>query len=128
MMLNHPETIPLIKSRNVTQYFYSEKLKHMARKILSVDPDDNSFIISVMRKMEDNKDQELLASYAIKDYFSEEDILGTALSLINRIIRIRIKQENTLTNKIISAEKGCDSELIDLLKKKQEEIQQLHHR
>ena len=128
MMLNHPETIPLIKNKNVTQYFYSEKLKHIAREILSVDPGNNSFVTSVMTRMENNKDQELLASYAIKDFFSEEDVHGTALSLINRIIRVRTKQENTLTNKIISAEKSCDSELMELLKKRQEEIRQLHHR
>ncbi|OHE05501.1 toprim domain-containing protein, partial [Sulfurimonas sp. RIFOXYB12_FULL_35_9] len=128
MMLNHPETIPLIKTKEVIKYFYSERLKHLATKILSVDPDHNAFITSVMTKMDNNRDQEILASYAIQDSFSEEDIHGTALSLINRIIRVRIKQENTLTNKIISAEKGCDSELIELLKKKQEEIQQLHHR
>ncbi len=128
MMLNHPETILLIKTKEVIKYFYSERLKELARKILSVDPDHNSFISSVMTKMDNNRDREIIASYAIEDSFSEEDVHGTALSLINRIIRVRIKQENTLTNKIISAEKGCDAELIDLLKKRQEEIQQLHHR
>jgi len=128
MMLNYPETISLIKSRDVTKYFYSEKLKHIAMKILSIDPDNNAFITCVMAKMENPEDQELLASYAIDDFFSEQDIHQTALSLINRIIRVRVKQENTLTNRIISAEKGCDSELIELLRKKQEEIQQLHNR
>lgn len=128
MMLNYPETIPLIRNKDITKYFYSEKLKHIARQILSVNPENKPFINCIMAKMENNKDQELLASYAINDFFSEEDIHRTALSLINRIIRVRIKKENTLTNKIISAEKGCDSELIELLKKKQEEIQQLHHR
>jgi len=128
MMLNYPETISLIKSRDVTKYFYSEKLKHIAMKILSIDPDNNAFITCVMAKMENPEDQELLASYAIDDFFSEQDIHQTALSLINRIIRVRVKQENTLTNRIISAEKGCDSELIELLRKKQKEIQQLHNR
>jgi DNA primase len=128
MMLNYPETIPLLKDRDVTKYFYSEKLRNIATKILNIDPNNNAFITSVMTKMESDEDQKLLASYAINDFFMEEDIHGTALSLINRIIRIRVKQENTLTNKIISAEKGCDSELIELLKKKQKEIQQLHHR
>lgn len=128
MMLNHPETIPLIKTKEVIKYFYSERLKHLATKILSVDPDNNAFITSIMTKLDNNRDQEILASYAIQDSFSEEDVRGAALSLINRIIRVRIKQENTLNNKIRSAEKSCDSELIELLKKKQEEIQQLHHR
>ncbi len=128
MMLNYPEVIPIIKSTDVTKYFYSEKLKHIARQILGVDHKNTAFINCVMTKMENDKDRELLVSYAINDFFMEEDIHKAALSLINRIIRVRIKQENTLTNKIISAEKGCDSELLELLKKKQKEIQQLHHR
>ena len=127
MMLNHPETIPLIKHTDITQYFYSEKLKYIANKIINVDFENNNFISSVMTRMENINDQELLASYVVKYFFPEEDIHGAALSLINRIIRIRIKQENTLTNKIRSAEKDCDSELMELLKKKQEEIRQLHH-
>ena len=127
MMLNHPETIPLIKHTDITQYFYSEKLKYIANKIINVDSENNNFISSVMTRMENINDQELLASYVVKYFFPEEDIHGAALSLINRIIRIRIKQENTLTNKIRSAEKDCDSELMELLKKRQEEIRQLHH-
>ncbi|OGR11850.1 MAG: DNA primase [Desulfobacterales bacterium RIFOXYA12_FULL_46_15] len=128
MMLNYPETIPLIKKKDATKYFYSEKLKYIAKQILSVNHENKPFVNCIMAKMENDKDQELLASYAINDFFSEEDIHRTALSLINRIIRVRIKKENTLTNKIINAEKDCNSELIELLKKKQEEIQQLHHR
>ncbi len=128
MMLNYPEIIPIVKNTEGVKYFYSEKLQHIARQILSVDPGNTAFINCVMTKMENDKDRELLASYAINDFFPEEDIHKTALSLINRIIRVRIKQENTLTNKIINAEKCCDSDLIELLRKKQEENQQLHHR
>jgi len=46
--------------------------------------------------------------------------------LMNRIIKIRKKNENILTTKILSAEKGCDADLTELLKQKQLEIQQLH--
>jgi DNA primase len=79
-----------------------------------------------MASMENIEDQELIASYAINDFFSKQDIHQTVLSIINRIIRVRKKQENNLTTKIISAEKGCDSDLMDLLKEKQAEIKQLH--
>ena len=103
MMLNYPETIPLIKKKDATKYFYSEKLKYIAKQILSVNHENKPFVNCIMAKMENDKDQELLASYAINDFFSEEDIHRTALSLINRIIRVRIKKENTLTNKIINS-------------------------
>lgn len=124
-MLNYPEIIEEIKNRDVLEYFYSEKLKYIAKRIISVDPDKKAFITDVMAKMEKNEEQELIASYVIDDLFLE-DIRKTAQSLMNRIIRVRIKQENTLNSKIISAEKGGDSELMELLKQKQTEIQQLH--
>ena len=126
LMLNYPEIIEEIKDKEVLDYFYSEKLKHLAQKILSMDPTKEAFITNVMAGMENTEDQELIASYAMDDFFSEQDIHQTALSIIHRIIRVRKKQENTLTTKIISAEKGCDSDLMDLLKQKQAEIQQLH--
>ncbi|WP_304511931.1 DNA primase [Desulfobacula sp.] len=127
LMLNYPEIIGEIKNRDVLDHFYSEKLKRIAKKIISVDPGKKAFITDVMARMEKNEDQELIASYVIDDFFLE-DIRKTALSLMNRIIRVRTKQENTLNSKIISAEKGCDSDLMDLLKQKQAEIQQLHDR
>ncbi len=80
-----------------------------------------------MAKMKNSEDQELIASYAMNDFVSE-DIRKTALSLMKRIIRVKTKQDNTLNSKIISAEKGCDSDLMELLKQKQAEIQQLHGR
>ncbi|MDA3791410.1 MAG: DNA primase [Desulfobacula sp.] len=126
LMLNYPEIIGEVKDKEVLDYFYSEKLKHLAQKILSMDPQKEAFITNVMAGMENTEDQELIASYAMDDFFSEQDIHQTALSIIHRIIRVRKKQENTLTTKIISAEKGCDSDLMDLLKQKQAEIQQLH--
>ncbi|MCP3876597.1 MAG: DNA primase [Desulfobacteraceae bacterium] len=128
MMLNRPETIEKIKDSDVLKYFYSEKLKQLAKKIISMDPKKEAFITNVMANMKNNEDQELIASYAMKDFDSEQDVHQTARSLINRIIRVRKKQENTLTNKIISAEKGSDSEVMELLKQKQAEIQQLHSR
>lgn len=127
MMLNFPEIIDEVKNRDIFKYFYSEKLKQIGQKIISVVPGEKSFITNVMTKMENDEERELIASYAMNDYFLEQDIHQAALSVINRIIRIRKKQENKLTNKIISAEKGCDSDLIELLKKKQAEIQQLQN-
>jgi DNA primase len=128
LILNFPEIIDEIKNRDVLDYFYSEKLKRIAKKVISIDPGKEAFITDVMAKMKTSEDQDLIASYAMNDLFLEEDIQEKSLSLINRIIRVRTKQENTLTNKIKSAEKGCDSEIMELLKQKQAEIQQLHGR
>ncbi len=128
MMLNYPQILSKIRRSGAIDYFYSEKLKHLAKKIMSVDIDENAFITNVMAGMKTNEDRKLVASFAMNDFFLEEDIQTKALSMINRIIKVRKKQENTLTNKIISAKKGSNSEIMDLLKQKQAEIQQLHDR
>ncbi len=125
MVLNYPEIIDDIKNTGVLECFYSEKLKLIGQKIISISPDKKAFITNIMAKMENSEDQKLIAFLSMNDSFLEKNIQKTALSLINRIIRLRKREENILTNKIISAEKGCDSELMELLKEKQAEIQQL---
>jgi len=125
MVLNFPEIIDKINKTGVLEYFYSKKLKFIGKKIIGIDSDKKAFITNVMATMENSEDQQLIASLSMDDSFMDQDIQQTALSLINRIIRVRKKEENTLTSKIISAEKGCDSELMELLKEKQAEIQQL---
>lgn len=127
MMLNYPDIIPDITRTNVTEYFYSEKLKELAEKIAETTSDKDAFITNVMARLQTDEERELTASLAMNDSFSQDDIRAVALSIISRIIRVRKKQENILTNKIISAEKGCDSELMNLLKQKQMEIRQLHN-
>lgn len=129
MMLNYPDIIKEVKKTDTLDYFYSEKLKRIARKIIMVDSPKGAFVTNVMASMKKDEDQQLIASLAMNDFLCEkEDIHETALSIINRIIRVRTKQENTLTSKIISAEKGCNSEVMELLKQKQDQIRQLHDR
>lgn len=131
MVLNFPEIAGEIKESGVFDFFYSGRLKKLGRIILSIDTDKGQFVRSVMAKLEDEKDQELIARYAMNWAFENDsgemqDIHMAARSLINRIIRVRKKQENVLTQKIIEAEKDSGNELMELLKKKQAEIQQLH--
>lgn len=126
LILNYPEIIEQVKQKEILSYFYSEKLRKLGQKIINIKPCKEGFVTKVMASMEDGRDQEMIASYAMDDNFDEEDIHQTAGFILNRIIRIRKKQENTLKDKISSAEKGCDSELMELLEKKQAEIQKLH--
>ncbi len=126
IMLNNPDLIPIVVDKEVVSCFYSKRLKRVAEKIIATEPDKDTFITNVMAKTDNNKDQELIASLAIKDLSGTEDMHKTAIILMNRIIKIRKKNENILTTKIISAEKGCETDVMDLLKKKQQEIQQLH--
>ena len=126
MMLNYPKILDEVNNKNVLDSFYSAKLKRLGKKILDIESDESSFITTVMARMTNDEDQSSIARLAMNDNFSEQNIHSSALSIMNRILRIRKRQENTLTSKIISAKKGCDSELMKLLKLKQAEIQQLH--
>ncbi|MCP4553016.1 MAG: DNA primase [Bacteroidetes bacterium] len=126
IMLSYPELIPEVVKKDVLSCFYSERLQGIAKKIIATKLDKDAFVTNVMAKIEDNRDQELIASLAMDDFSGKEDIAQTTHSLMNRIIKIRKKNENILTTKIISAEKGCDANVLELLRKKQQEIQQLH--
>ncbi len=126
IMLNYPKLIPEMVKRDVVSYFYSERFQGIAKKIIATELDKDGFVTNVMAKIDDNKDQELIASLAMDDFSGDEDMAQTTHVLMNRIIKIRKKNENILTTKIISAEKGCDADVTELLKQKQQEIQQLH--
>ncbi|MBU0969627.1 MAG: DNA primase [Proteobacteria bacterium] len=126
IMLNYPELIPEVVEKDVLGCFYSERLQGIARKIIATELDKDAFVTNVMAKLEDHRDQELIASLAMDDFSGNDDMCQTAHALMNRIIKIRKKNENTITTKIISAEKGCDADVTELLKQKQKEIQQLH--
>ncbi len=125
IMLNYPQILEDVRKTKVLDSFYSERLRRLGKKIANVTPGENAFITSVMASLDNDDDQSLIASLVIGDNFSEQNAHPAAQSIINRIIRVRKKNENILTNKIISAEKGSDSEW-ELLKLKQKEIQQLH--
>ena len=126
IILNYPELIPDVVEKGVLSCFYSTRFQSIAQKIIATIPGDEVFVTNVMAKIEDSRDQELIASLAMDDFSGNEDMAQTAHILMNRIIKIRKKNENILTTKIISAEKGCDADLTELLKQKQQEIQQLH--
>ncbi len=126
IMLNHPELIPQVVERDVISCFYSKELQQLGKKIIATPRNRDAFVTRVMAGIDNDGDQELIASLAMQDFSENEDLQGTAITLMNRIIKIRKKNENILTAKIISAEKGCDADVMDLLRKKQQEIQQLH--
>lgn len=126
IMLTHPELIPEVVERDVISCFYSKQLRQLGKKIIATPWNTDPFVTQVMARIDNDGDQELIASLAMQDFSENEDLQGTAIILMNRIIKIRKKNENILTAKIISAEKGCDADVMDLLRKKQQEIQQLH--
>jgi len=132
LMLNYPQIINEIRTRNIPEYFNSERLRYLAQKIIHMARENhgNISVPDIMKDMQDDRDREIVAACAMDESCSGlgQDAGRIAQALITRIIRIKKRQENTLTSKIISAEKGCDSEWMDLLRQRQAEIRQLHDR
>ena len=127
MMLHEPALIPLAQEKNVIRAFYSSHLRELARIIVGTPTDTDNFITAVMARIEDDQDQELIASMAMEDFSGSEDLAETANVLMDRILKIKNKTDNLIINKLISAEKGCNADVMDLLKQKQQEIRQLHN-
>ncbi|MEH0022868.1 MAG: DNA primase [Desulfobacter sp.] len=127
IMLHHPELIPAVVDKGVVQAFYSKRLQALAKIILETSRDTGHFMTAVMARVEVPEDQELIASMGMEEFSGIEDIGDTANILMERIIKIKKKTDKLIISKIISAEKSCDADVMDLLKQKQQEIQQLHN-
>ena len=126
MMLHHPELIEQVREKKVLDAFFSSYLKGLGNRILQTSPETKNFVTAVMAGL-DEADQDLVAALAMEDYSGIEDITGTAQVLIDRIIKMKLKNDNPLVNRLLSAKKGCDADIMDLLKLKQEEIQRIHN-
>ncbi|MCG8687215.1 MAG: DNA primase [Desulfobacterales bacterium] len=127
MMLHHPELIPTVIEKNVIQAFYSKQLQGIARLITQIPADKDNFITAVMAKVDSDRDQQLIASMAMEEFSGTQDLVKTANALIDRILKIKNKTDNLIISKLTRAEKGCNADVMELLKQKQQEIQQLHN-
>jgi len=126
MLLHSPDLIPMVKEKKVFDAFFSHYLRGLGEKIVQTASDSDNFITAVMARLEET-DQDLIARLAMEDFSDTEDLSKTAAVLMDRIIKIKNKNDSPLVNKILKAKKGCDADVMDLLKQKQQEIQQLHN-
>ncbi|MCG8566581.1 MAG: DNA primase, partial [Desulfobacterales bacterium] len=127
IMLAYPDFIGKIMDSGAFDYFYSERYRRIAGVLADTSPVQGNFVTSVMAKLTDEDDLALISSLSMDQGVDEgADIEKTIMVLVKRIVRVGKKKENRLTTKIISAEKGCDADVMALLKKKQQEIRQLH--
>jgi DNA primase len=96
--------------------------------MLQADPDPDFFVTRVMGGMASDEDRELVAALAMTDGLDDNDNFSdTAAAVIQRIIRIRRKSDSSLTAKIKQAEKSCDTDLMELLRLKQQELRQIYN-
>jgi DNA primase len=128
LMLHSPDLTGLVKDSRVLDHFYSERLCRIGRIMVQADPDPDFFVTRVMGGMKTDEDRELVAALAMTDGLDDNDnFTDTAAAVIQRIIRIRRKSDSSLTAKIKQAEKSCDTDLMELLRLKQQELRQIYN-
>lgn len=128
LMLHSPDLTGLVKDSRVLDHFYSERLCRIGRIMVQADPDPDFFVTRVMGAMTTDEDRELVAALAMTDGLDDNDNFSdTAAAVIQRIIRIRRKSDSSLTAKIKQAEKSCDTDLMELLRLKQQELRQIYN-
>ncbi len=127
MMLQYPEIIPTVRSKNVLDFFYSDRFKRIGRLIQNIDNSEADLIAEVMTNVSNDADRELIASLVMMEIPGTEHLLEKSVSLMERIIKVKSKSENLLANKIRKAEQNGNADLpFELLKQRQMEIRQLH--
>jgi len=129
MMIRYPELRREVRKREVLDFFYSEKLRAIGEKVLAMDTHDEHFMNRLMTSAETEEQRDIIAGLAMTDIFDTLDPGGIeekAVALMNRIVKIRKKKEDSLTKRIKQAEKSCDADPFELLAQKQEEIRRLH--
>jgi len=128
LMLHSPDIIGQVRDSGVLDHFYSERLCRIGRIMVQADPDPKFFVTRVMGGMTTDEDRELVAALAMSGGVDDSDSLpAAAAAVIQRIIRIRKKTDSRLTAQIKQAEKSCDTDLMELLRLKQQELRQIYN-
>ena len=87
---------------------------------------ENYKISDFVESLKNTEDRELVVSLAMMEIPETEDILKKSVALMKRIVQVRSRNDNHLTNKIKNAEQGGDPDLpLELLRQKQQEIRAL---
>ena len=125
MMLQFPQIRSEIRDRGVLACFHSRQLKEIGGYVLGIE-EDEQMVPRVMEMLETDAQRRLVASLSMVEIPDVDHVYKKAVFLINRIVKLWNKSENSLTTKIRMAEQSSDSNLsFDLLAKRQREIWKL---
>jgi len=126
MMLQFSEVVQEARARKILDYFYSDRLKRIGVSLTEADGREGQKVADFMERLGHPEDRDLIASLAMVEVPDVENILSKSVALMKRIVQVRKRNDNYLTNKIKQAEQGGDSDLsLELLEKRQREIRAL---
>jgi len=135
MMLQFPEILPEIISRNILDHFENGSLKLIGQLVLKqrdreglrdelhdVSTRSNGMVSDIINSIDDREKRSIVASLSVAPLSIGEDLWGRegCLKLLSQFKLFRKSQKKTLLQKIKAAEECNDHELLlELLKKKQ---------
>ena len=126
MMLHWPELIRVALEKDVLSAFYSKQLERLGCLIIDSKEDGQNIVGAVMARVKADEDRQLIASMAMEDYTGVQDPVQAFAVLVNRVIKIKNKTDRKIVSELTKAKAGCDVDVIELLKLKQQQINQLH--
>ncbi|WP_320040309.1 DNA primase [uncultured Desulfobacter sp.] len=127
MMLQWPELICIAVEKKVVPCFYSTQLKKLGCLIIDIGMDTQNIVSEAMARVETDEDRQLIASMAMEDYTGVQDPAQTFAVLVNRVIKIKNKTDRAIVSELTKVKEGCGVDVIELLKRKQQQINQLHN-
>jgi len=117
MMLQFPNAIPEVTSRNLLKHFEDETLKSIGEMIVGYSGPFNQFVSDMITSIDNEEKKRIIISLAIGEDLWEKE---GCHRLMNQFESIKHRRENTLLLKIKAAEMRDDPEqLLALLKEKQ---------
>ena len=117
MMLQFPDAIPEVTSRNLLKHFEDETLKSIGEMIVGYSGPFNKFVSDMITSIDNEEKKRIIISLAIGEDLWEKE---GCHRLMNQFESIKHRRENTLLLKIKAAEMRDDPEqLLALLKEKQ---------
>ena len=127
MMIQFPDIIEDVKSRGVLDCFFSQHLKSIGERLVAVASiSSDRLVAGIMSAMQSEDERELIASLAMDEFSDVDDLREKSIVLMNRLIHIRQKHENSLINEIRNQERHDAADIpLELLRQRQAEIRKL---
>ncbi|MFO8112561.1 MAG: DNA primase [Desulfosalsimonadaceae bacterium] len=117
MMLQYPDILDEIRKQGVLEHFEDKRLKSIGERILGIYPHEAATVAEFINRLEDETHGRLVASICIEDAPWGEQ---SCQMLLSQFFTTKGRRKNDLLDRIRSAEKNGDQELVmKLLNEKQ---------
>ncbi|MFP3999856.1 MAG: DNA primase [Desulfobacterales bacterium] len=117
MMIQNPESIAEVESRNILEYFEDLRLKELGELVCRVLKQDTARVSGLLSHVKDEQQRQMLASLMMEDAGWGQE---SCRLLLSQFVQCKQRRKNDLLNQIRAAEQKNDQKLLmKLLSEKQ---------